>query len=450
MIRRPPRSTLILTLFPYTTLFRSGKFLVDRMQGDNTSIYADPEGYINNYTGHGKIRRLLFIVQRLKNQGSQETEALRLLISELKKGRNTVLYRELLSSRTESGLRIDEEWVHKTDEQANLEETQLAQELSASQANVIRESIRQSHQLLGDFYYERGDLQKALKSYTKSQDYCNSANHRLDAQLRIVKVCLELEYYPQCYVHCEKAFQVVDPEENKVAYSKIQTARGIVALEKEDYKEAALRFCEVQFEMEGQYNDIVAGQDVASIAVICGLASFERSQVKQLLLQNTQLKQYLELVPDIRELTSDFFNGRYQSLFTRMFKIKDWLSEDIYLSSHLQKLFVEIRNRAIVQYTQPYVNVDLNVMANAFTTTVDDIEQDLAKLIRNGRIVARIDSQNKIMFARRSDIKNASFDNALKVGEQFLVQAKSVLVRANLMKYNLVQGPDQQGFYQNV
>src|SRR3546814_9908645 len=33
MIRRPPRSTRTDTLFPYTTLFRSGREAVDRLRG---------------------------------------------------------------------------------------------------------------------------------------------------------------------------------------------------------------------------------------------------------------------------------------------------------------------------------------------------------------------------------------------------------------------------------
>src|SRR3546814_11589711 len=38
MIRRPPRSTLTDTLFPYTTLFRSGNFIVHTLQEVNDGL----------------------------------------------------------------------------------------------------------------------------------------------------------------------------------------------------------------------------------------------------------------------------------------------------------------------------------------------------------------------------------------------------------------------------
>src|SRR3546814_1240543 len=45
MIRRPPRSTLTDTLFPYTTLFRSGKFLSEHTHADfETRFFVDGQG----------------------------------------------------------------------------------------------------------------------------------------------------------------------------------------------------------------------------------------------------------------------------------------------------------------------------------------------------------------------------------------------------------------------
>src|SRR3546814_18726004 len=41
MIRRPPRSTRTDTLFPYTTLFRSGARFTDRLRGDDADSFTD-------------------------------------------------------------------------------------------------------------------------------------------------------------------------------------------------------------------------------------------------------------------------------------------------------------------------------------------------------------------------------------------------------------------------
>src|SRR3546814_15172262 len=44
MIRRPPRSTRTVTLFPYTTLFRSDEALLAVLQGDVEALVRGPRG----------------------------------------------------------------------------------------------------------------------------------------------------------------------------------------------------------------------------------------------------------------------------------------------------------------------------------------------------------------------------------------------------------------------
>src|SRR3546814_711895 len=52
MIRRPPRSTRTDTLFPYTTLFRSGRLLCDRRQDITTRIEVDIASQRRELTDH--------------------------------------------------------------------------------------------------------------------------------------------------------------------------------------------------------------------------------------------------------------------------------------------------------------------------------------------------------------------------------------------------------------
>lgn len=47
---------------------------------------------------------------------------------------------------------------------------------------------------------------------------------------------------------------------------------------------------------------------------------------------------------------------------------------------------------------------------------------------------ARIDSHNKILYARHADQRNATFQRALQTGVEFERDVRAVLVRANLIK----------------
>lgn len=54
---------------------------------------------------------------------------------------------------------------------------------------------------------------------------------------------------------------------------------------------------------------------------------------------------------------------------------------------------------------------------------------------------ARIDSHNKILYARHADQRNATFQRALQTGNEFDRDVKSMLLRVNLIKheFNLKQ-----------
>jgi len=62
-----------------------------------------------------------------------------------------------------------------------------------------------------------------------------------------------------------------------------------------------------------------------------------------------------------------------------------------------QALYAMVRHRALVQYTAPYSSVSLGAMAGAFGTETAALEKELAGLIMDGQVHARIDSQAKVM-----------------------------------------------------
>jgi hypothetical protein len=59
---------------------------------------------------------------------------------------------------------------------------------------------------------------------------------------------------------------------------------------------------------------------------------------------------------------------------------------------------------------------------------------------------ARIDSHNKILYARHADQRNATFQRVLQTGSDLQRETKALLLRANLMRHDFVMkgGPKQQ------
>ncbi|GAB4861826.1 COP9/signalosome complex subunit Csn1 [Ancistrocladus abbreviatus] len=79
------------------------------------------------------------------------------------------------------------------------------------------------------------------------------------------------------------------------------------------------------------------------------------------------------------------------------------------------------------------------MMANAFKTSVTRLEKELEALITNDQIQARIDSHNKILYARHADQRNATFQRVLQTGSEFERDFRAMLLRSNIIKYEYHQ-----------
>ena len=90
-----------------------------------------------------------------------------------------------------------------------------------------------------------------------------------------------------------------------------------------------------------------------------------------------------------------------------------------------------------MQYFKPYVSADLGKMAEAFNTTVDQLEVELKKLILSRQMSARIDSHARVIYARKEDERAAVFRKALEVGEEYQWRVKGLLLRAAMQKHKM-------------
>lgn len=55
----------------------------------------------------------------------------------------------------------------------------------------------------------------------------------------------------------------------------------------------------------------------------------------------------------------------------------------------MDTLYEQIRHKALIQYTTPFISVDLNRMAASFKTNVAGLEKELAALIMENQIQVR-------------------------------------------------------------
>lgn len=405
-----------------------------------SSDQMDVEAYASLYSGRTKIMRLIFIADHCENQ-AMALEALRMAYDEVKKGENTQLHREVaakIDGRLGPAYSLDQAWANSIDRRAEQRKEKLENELNNYKTNLIKESIRMGYNDFGDFYYAHGLLADAFKSYVRTRDYCTTSKHIIQMCLNVILVSIEMGQFMHVTNYVSKAEQtpeVLDP----VTIAKLRAATGLAQLEAKKYKLAARKFLETGPELGNNYSEVIAPQDVATYGGLCALACFDRTELKNKVIDNINFRNFLELVPEVRELINDFYASRYASCLEYLENLKENMLLDIHLHDHVETLYNQIRHKAIIQYTHPFISVDLNTMAGAFKTSVAGLEKELEALITDNQIQARIDSHNKILYARHADQRNATFQRVLQTGIEFDRDVKAMLLRASLVKheYNL-------------
>ncbi|GMI69650.1 ARABIDOPSIS THALIANA FUSCA 6, EMBRYO DEFECTIVE 78, CONSTITUTIVE PHOTOMORPHOGENIC 11 [Hibiscus trionum] len=401
-------------------------------------ISAEPldiEAYAGLYTGRTKIKRLIFIASHCDNPTLQ-LEALRMVYDEIKKGENTQLFREVvqkIEGRLGPNYEMDAAWCSTIERKAEQRKEKLESELNSYRTNLIKESIRMGYNDFGDFYYAHGALGDSFKSYVRTRDYCTTSKHIIQMCLNAILVSIEMGQFSNVTSYVSKAEQTpeaLDPP----TVAKLCCAAGLAHLEAKKYKLAARKFLEVGPELGNSYSEVIAPQDVATYGGLCALASFDRTELKNKVIDNINFRDFLELVPEVREVINDFYSSHYASCLEYLGNLKPNLIFDIHLYDHVETLYDQIRNKALIQYTLPFVSVDMRMMADAFKTSVAGLEKEVEALITDNQIQARIDSHNKILYARHADQRNATFQRVLQTGNEFDQGVRAMLLRANLLK----------------
>eukprot|EP01061_Rhynchopus_euleeides_P024751 TRINITY_DN39901_c0_g1_i1.p2 TRINITY_DN39901_c0_g1~~TRINITY_DN39901_c0_g1_i1.p2 ORF type:complete len:419 (+),score=172.23 TRINITY_DN39901_c0_g1_i1:313-1569(+) len=398
----------------------------------------DLHQYAGQYAQGGmKVKRLMHVVEHSSDPDVRKTAA-RMVTDALKDSMRVDLYQDFVSQHSQlTGEGVDEAWVTDTTRAATQTLTQLEQDLSTAKTQLRQQDARRAVQALGEYYYRRGRLLNSVKFYIKMREFSKTVPENLEMCLLVIEVGIENETWSVVNQHCARGEQGMGPAGggDKVARGKMLVAQALSLLDGSKYKSAAMKLLDVPAELGDRFNTILSAKDIARYACLFALATFSRAEMKARFIDATAFRAYLELEPKLTQVIRDFYNSQY-SCIGMLNELKESLRMDVFLHNHVQGLCDSIWERALQQYTSPYLSVDFNRMAQSMHTTVPEVEKAVAKLIIDGHIAARIDSANKVLYARRGNVRQATYDKTLAAGRHLVLETEDQLRRMSMLQSN--------------
>ncbi|KAF9531186.1 26S proteasome subunit RPN7-domain-containing protein [Crepidotus variabilis] len=442
----------------------------------------DLDSYISNYSGRTAIDRLIHIVLTCPTIAP---EAFQLCVQHIHQSRDPAMYQNLLqvyeqaASYAEGGsfpnpmelAELDTKWADEAIMKNQADRAKLEVELKTYSNNMIKESIRMAHRDLADFYRATGDYGTALKHYTKSREFCTTSQHVLEMCMSILELLIEQRNYSHLTTYVFKAEAALDataaaasnaaannsaggaavpatstkkkPSERESVQAKLDLATALSHLGQSNYEKAANAFLKIGStkELGDWVGKLVAPGDIAIYGTLCALASLKRSQIKTRILENSVFGVYIEQEPYVRELIESYMSSNFKNVLELLAKYSTRHYVDIHLSTHVNELANSIRNWAVVLYFQPFASIKLERMSIAFGWTIEEVEHHVVNLIQSGAIQGRVDSQNKILLAKKTDYRAELFARAIKAGAEIESTNRKLLLRMKLQQAELIVKP---------
>jgi len=405
-----------------------------------TNIELDT--YLQNYKGNILIQRLRFIGT---HSDYHRVDALRLGLQALKKSLNVEAYLEFheqlvnLVGKDAAGPK-DESWINQTRQNAITTTERLDADIRNFKGNSVKETIKRGLEEMAEHKLQIGDIQGALKYFSKSRDYCLQAHHERSMCLNIIKTAILLRQWDHVISYVKKG----ESDKNKdgtddLSRSKFQCAHALADLVNHNYNNAAQKFLSLKFE-SFDYSEVISSSNVATYGGLCSLASLDRKQLKEKVLQSPNFKQFLELEPCMREVIVAYHEFRFLDALQLLEQMKSGLLLDIFLVDHVDTLYTKIRNKFLQQYLKPFEKADLNTMAQAFGVSRAELEEDLASLVSENFIPVRIDTRTGLAIVKEKNQRLEAIQSAAVAQEIFIWKGYSILMRQALQASGLAVG----------
>ncbi|KAI5457832.1 26S proteasome subunit RPN7-domain-containing protein [Mariannaea sp. PMI_226] len=362
---------------------------------------------------------------------------------EAKAGKDVSRYLEAweclrLAAPDEPEAQRDHAWIDHTERKNKDETARLTSELKAYKNNLIKESIRMGQEDLGRHYEQIGELSDAAEAYSRMRQDVSTTRHIMDCGKHLVSISLQRRDWNMVINNLGKVTGVQTSEDDTTTapYAKIISGIGLLGLG--HYEDAAKNFIQIDSSASAfKFDDIVSPNDVAIYGGLLALATMERKDLQEQVLDNQSFRTFLEFEPHIRKAIALFVSGRYSQCLSILATFRNDYLLDIYLQKHIPAIYSQIRNKCIVQYFKPFSCVTLESLNESFASPGQSIEEELVSLIRNGVLKARIDTQHKLLVAVKPDPRLAMQKQALDVASYYEREAKERLRRMSLIAAGL-------------
>ena len=250
---------------------------------------------------------------------------------------------------------------------------------------------------LGNHFETIGALNEAADAFSRMRQDVTTSQHITECGVALANISIQRRDWTMGLNNLGKvlSLQSTDNDGRQLAWTKVAYPVALLGLG--HFEDAAKSFLQINSTIPSKsYNSVASPSDIATYAGLLALATMERAKLQERVLDNANFRGFLEHEPYVRKAVSHFVNGRYSNCLETLERYRTDYCLDIYLYKHVASIFSRIRSKCIIQYFIPFSCVSLDSLAGSFAKSEESLEEELAAMIREKSLRARIDAKNKV------------------------------------------------------
>ncbi|KAJ1977653.1 proteasome regulatory particle subunit [Dimargaris verticillata] len=294
-------------------------------------------------------------------------------------------------------------------------ETQLADAEETLGETEVSELLLKKAQYLAQI----GDKDKAVLAYRVAFDKAATLGQRLDIVFAFIRI--GLFYFDNDLINrnLEKAKSLIEEGGDWDRRNRLKSYEAVYLMSIRDFKGASSLFLDSLSTFAS--NELMDYVDYVKLAVLVGMISLDRVDLKKKLIDASEVLEVLGQAPHVDEFLQSLYDCRYAKFFRSLATIEETqFRTSRYLHAHTRFYVREMRIIAYAQLLESYRSVTMESMAASFGVSEEFIDRDLSRFIAAGRLNCVIDKVNGIVETNRPDLKNAQYQACIKQGDILL------------------------------
>lgn len=295
---------------------------------------------------------------------------------------------------------------------------ELEQAISIAEENEGDTEVKDAMIAKAEYLADIGNQVEAAKAFDAAHEKTAGSGPKMDLVFSMLRLDLALGDWIGYKKELEKAWDLCAKGGDWERKNKLKVYQAIYLMATRQCKPAAEMFLNSIATFTA--TELLSYDMCVFYTVILAVISLDRPSLMANVVENPEILAAIDSIPHLKDLLMSLYQCQYGEFFKSLADISDTINADMLLHPHYRFYLKEARVVVYAQYLQSYKSVKMDAMASTFGVSVEFLDDELAHLIVQGRLPAKLDRVDGVVFTTRPDPKNAAYQQTIRQGDHVL------------------------------